>query len=179
MNMGNCNKEIIVNGKRLKNTKETKFLGLTIDHKLTLHRHITEKINNTHHLTRFLNELKEKYNISKRKNISLYKTLIRSRLEYAHVALLSAANCHINKLERIQNKTLRNILNKPRGTPIVELQRESGVCSLKERINYLAKNWFNKALENINHPIHNNIPNFNYDEQIDRHETIYNKLLNL
>ena len=43
MNMGNCKKEVRINGKKLKNTKEIKFLGLTIDHKLTLKKHIQEK----------------------------------------------------------------------------------------------------------------------------------------
>ena len=40
MNMGNCKKEVRINGKKIKNTKEIKFLGFTIDHKLTLKKHI-------------------------------------------------------------------------------------------------------------------------------------------
>ena len=60
MNMGNCKKEVKINGKKIKNVKEMKFLGITIDHKLTLYKHITNKINSSYHLINFLNELKLK-----------------------------------------------------------------------------------------------------------------------
>ena len=82
MNMGNTKKEVRIEGKNLKNTKETKFLGLLIDHKLTLSKHIKDKINKSYHLIKFLNELKIIYKIPTKKNISLYKTLIRTKLEY-------------------------------------------------------------------------------------------------
>lgn len=60
-------KVVKINGNKLKkHHKETKFLGLTIDHKLTLKSHINEKINNCYHLKTFLNNLKLKYSIQKR-----------------------------------------------------------------------------------------------------------------
>ena len=37
-NMGNCKKEVTINGEKIKNTKLTKFLGIQIDHKLTLNK---------------------------------------------------------------------------------------------------------------------------------------------
>ena len=67
MNMGNCKKEVRINGKKLKNTKCTKFLGLTKDHKLTLKSHISQKINSCYHLINFLNDLKLQYNIPQKK----------------------------------------------------------------------------------------------------------------
>ena len=173
----------------MRNTRESKFLSLTINNKLTLHRHISEKINSSYYLIRFLSELKQTQDIPNRKNISLYKTLIRSILEYAHVTLVSAADCQINSLEIIKNKTLKAILNKLRNTHIVELHnyteitlQVTGVCPLGERIKRLAKIQFKKALENNKHPIHENIPNFTHNKQMDRlnyKKTIYNKLLNL
>ena len=50
MNMGNTIKEVTIEGKKLKNIKETKILGLHIDHKLTLHKHIKDKIKKSYHL---------------------------------------------------------------------------------------------------------------------------------
>lgn len=62
------------------------------------------------------------------------------------MALVSAADCQINSLEIIKNKTLKAILNKLRNTPIVELHnyteitlQVTGVCPLGERIKRLAK----------------------------------------
>ena len=179
MNMGNCKKKLQINGKKLKNTKHSKFLGLDIDHKLTLKEHINLKINSSYHLITFLNNLKIQYNIPQKKNLSLYKTLIRSRLEYGHIALLSAAKCHINSLEILQNKCLRVVLNRHKRTPIEELLAEAKIMSIEERLKVLAKGWFVKAQQNPSHPLVLNQQNYIYDENIDRIETIYNKLLNL
>ena len=88
--------------------------------------------------------------------------------------LLHAENCQRYKggdtLSAI-SLTLRIIVDKPREKPIVDIYRESGVCSLEDKIKYLAKNWFNKALENTTHLIHENIPHFTYNHQ-DRHEAV-------
>ena len=96
MNMGNSKQEIHVNNKKLKINKEITFLGLEIDHKLTLKSHINNKINSSFHLITFLNNLRIVHNIPTEKNISLYKTLIRSRLEYGHICLLSAAKSYVS-----------------------------------------------------------------------------------
>ena len=45
--MGNCKKEAHINGQKLTNVTEMKFLGITIDHELTLYKHITNKINSS------------------------------------------------------------------------------------------------------------------------------------
>ena len=177
MNLANCKKEVKIKGKKLKNTKNTKFLGLTIDHKLTFKAHINQKINSCYHLITFLNNLKIEYNIPQKKNISLYKTLIRSRLEYGHVALLSAAKCHKNSLEILQNKALRVILGRTRQTPIAELQHEARMKPIEERLKELAKGWFVKAQQTPDHPLVLNV--YEYHQQTDSIETLHNILLNL
>lgn len=178
MNLGNCKKEVKINGKKLKNTKETKFLGLTIDHKLTLNAHITQKINSCYHLIPFLNNLKIEYEIPQKKNISLYKTLVRSKLEYGHIALLGAAKCHIKALEVMQNKFLRIILGRNRRTPIIDLLHDANIKSIEDRLKYLAKGWYTKALTNPNHPLVLNQNNYAYSDD-DRVKTLYNILQNL
>ena len=174
MNLANCKKEVKIKGKKLKNTK---FLGLTIDHKLTFKAHLNQKINSCYHLITFLNNLKLEYNIPQKKNISLYKTLIRSRLEYGHVALLSAAKCHKNSLEILQNKALRVILGRTRQTPIAELQHEARIKPIEERLKELAKGWFVKAQQTPDHPLVLNV--YECHQQTDRIETLHNILLNL
>ena len=42
-------------------------------------------------------------------------------------------------MEKLQNKALIRTLSKPSDTPITELNNESGVTSIKERIELLAK----------------------------------------
>ena len=77
-NMGNCKKEVTINGEKIKNTKLTKFLGIQIDHKLTLNKQKMTTVNQSYYLITFLNELKIKYNTPPKNLIPLYKTLIRS-----------------------------------------------------------------------------------------------------
>ena len=62
----------------MKNVKEMKFLGITIDHKLTLYKHITNKINSSYHLINFLNELKLKYETPKYKLIIQNYSIIQN-----------------------------------------------------------------------------------------------------
>ena len=178
MNMGRSKKEVRIKGKKLKNVQEIKFLGLLIDHKLTLKNHIKDKINKTYHLIKFLNELKTNYKIPTNKNIALYKTLIRSKLEYGHIALLSTAKCHIKAMEIIQNKALRTILGKAQETPIRNLYEEARITSVQQRLEELAKNWYNKSLTIPHHPIVLNQQTYEYDPLTDKQETLYNKLIN-
>ena len=71
MNLGNTKRKVYIDGKKLKNTNETKFLGLLIDKKMTLKNHIQNNINSTFHLVKFFNLLKIKYKIPKKINLSL------------------------------------------------------------------------------------------------------------
>ena len=100
----------------------------------------------------------------------------KSRLEYGQIALLSA-NCHKKSLEILQNKALRVILGRNRETPINELLNEADIKPIEERIKELAKGWFVKAQQK--HPLVLKADSYNYDQQTDRIETLYNILLNL
>ena len=178
MNMGKSKREVFVNGTKLSNTKEMKFLGLTIDKKCTLKKHI-EEINKSYHLIKFLGVLKHNYDIPVKENLSLYKTLIRSKLEYGHIALLSSADCHLHKIEKLQNRAMRTILGRPSSTPIKDMLQEANINTIKTRLEKLAKSWYIKALENEHHPLQINLNKYHYNPLSDKHETIYNKLLNM
>ena len=177
--MGKSKREVFVNGTKLSNTKEMKFLGLTIDKKCTLKKHIEDKINKSYHLIKFLGVLKHNYDIPVKKNLSLYRTLIRSKLEYGHIALLSSADCHLHKIEKLQNRAMRTILGRPSSTPIKDMLQEANINTIKTRLEKLAKSWYIKALENEHHPLQINLNKYHYNPLSDKHETIYNKLLNM
>jgi hypothetical protein len=50
--------------------------------------------------------------------LTLYKALIQSIMTYASPAWEFAANTHLLKLQRLQNKVLRTTGNFPRRTPV-------------------------------------------------------------
>jgi hypothetical protein len=56
------------------------------------------------------------------KYLTLHKTLIRSVMIYACVAWEIAAETHLLKLQRLQNKVLRTIGNHPRCTSVRDMQ---------------------------------------------------------
>ncbi len=91
--------------------------------------------------------------MEKNKLLMFYKSLLRSRLEYSHICLLSLSNHQLKRLELIQNQALRIILNKPRWTRITDMLAEAKICSISDRLKSLSKTWFNKALATPHHPI--------------------------
>jgi hypothetical protein len=59
--------------------------------------------------------------LSAKIKLTLHKAFIRSVMTYASPAWESAADNHLMKLQRLQNKVLRTIGNYPRRTPVRDL----------------------------------------------------------
>ena len=144
---------LYINGTRVEKVSQTKFLGYILDKSLRLIKHVDNKINGSSYLLNFFNTLKTNYNIPIQKNLMLYKSLLRSRLEYGHILLLSLSKHQLNRLELLQNKALRTITGRPRWTRLIDLRQECRIPSLLERIQVLAKNWYSKALNVPHHPV--------------------------
>ncbi|GBM33249.1 putative RNA-directed DNA polymerase from transposon X-element [Araneus ventricosus] len=84
----------------IKRSKETKYLGVTLDSRLTYNKHIT----NIHKKTRSAKArlyplLGRKPKLSLNNKLLLYKTIIRRIMTYASPVWGAAANSHIQKLE--------------------------------------------------------------------------------
>ena len=86
----------------------------------------------------------------------------------------------MSALQVLQNKVLRTILGSRRNLQITSMHNITKVKTFEERIKYLAKGWYRKAIRNPEHPLTLNIPNYiPYNAATDKIETIYNKLLKL
>ena len=60
------------------------------------------------------------------------------------------------------------------------MHKTTKIKTIEERIKYLAKGWYSKAIKNHEHTLTLNIPKYTlYNVQTDKIETIYNKLINL
>jgi hypothetical protein len=66
----------------------------------------------------------------------LHKALIRSVMTYACPACEYSADTHLLKLQRLQNKVLRTIVNFPRHTPVRELHKAFNISYI---YNYVTK----------------------------------------
>jgi hypothetical protein len=105
-----------------------KYLGVTLDPKMTFKLHIT-------HTLRKLNyRLRQLYPIINRSSsidihlaLTIYKALIRPIMTYASPVWGFAALTHINKLQAFQNKTLRIITKLPKVLPIHTLHEQTNI----------------------------------------------------
>jgi hypothetical protein len=100
---------LTINGQNIPSVNNVKYLGVIFDRKITLRLHI--KIIETKAFRAFIRtySLFRSEHLSADIILTLYKALIRSIMTYASPAWELAANTHLLKLQRLQNKVLRTI----------------------------------------------------------------------
>ena len=152
---------LLFNNIPLNNSLFQKHLGLTLDIKLNFSEHIksiTEKISKTMGLLRKFQQILPTSTL-----LTIYKTFIRSRLDYADIIYDQAYNSAFHdKLESIQYNACLAVTGAIRGTSTEKIYQELGLESLKSRC------WFRKLCHfynifNDKSPsyLFNLIPNFN------------------
>ena len=94
---------------KLQNVNSTKDLGVIIDNKLTFNEHILEKIKKAKCL---LGLIKRNFkNLYEKTFILLYKSLVRSQLEYTSSIWFPYRKSLINEIESIQRRATKLIPN--------------------------------------------------------------------
>ena len=97
-----------------KHTKQVKYLGLHLDTQLAWKQYtklIIDKIQTTRRQIHFLTSRKSKLSIENK--LKIYKTIIKPIWTYGIPLWGTEAMSHINKIETIQAKILRTIVNAP------------------------------------------------------------------
>jgi len=97
--------KIKINGKPIKEVMSAKFLGVTIDNKLSWIPHIDTLYKKLKSATGILNRIMN--NIPKDSHKSLYFSLFESHLKYCLTVYGAARKCHTEKLFRIQKHCVR------------------------------------------------------------------------
>ncbi|KAI5738982.1 hypothetical protein M8J77_013456 [Diaphorina citri] len=147
---------------RIEVVNSARFLGLIFDRKLTWAEHLKNLKKSCYNRTRILKTLSKKAWGSNRKMlISLYKTLIRSKLDYGSIVYNSATSKTLQMLDPVQNQCLRLATGAFRSSPTASLEAETSEPNLKIRrsiltCNYIAKvmhhNSTNPNFKRINNP---------------------------
>ena len=109
--------QLTLKGRNIPFVNNVKYLSVTFDRKITWRPHI-ERIEAKAFST-FMNtySLFKSDRLNIRLKLTLYKALIRSVMTYACPAWEFAADTHLLKLQRLQNRVLRTIGSFPRRTP--------------------------------------------------------------
>ena len=118
---------------------EADFLGLTFDTRLTWEPQTRKMLTRAYkrlNLIRSIAALSTKpkpYTL-----LTLYNSTILSIFEYAAICIVTAADCHLLKIQMIQNQSLRLCLNTPAFVSTHDLHDCSGVQMIKDHLTAFA-----------------------------------------
>ena len=139
---------------------QAKFLGVIFDKKLSFIPHInTLKVK----CQKALNVLKllshSDWGGDKKSLLNLYRSLIRSKLDYGCIIYGSARKSYLKKLDTIHHQGLRLALGAFRTSPVQSLYSEAQEPSLYDRRKKLSLQYVTKLASNPNNPVYNDIFN--------------------
>lgn len=116
-------------------SKEVVYLGLILDSKLLFRQHVDKILNKCSILIRCLYPLiNRKSKLSLKNKLAVYKQIIYPVIEYAVPVWECCARTHKLKLQRVQNKVLKMVLNVPGWTRSSEVHELAEVKMLDQKI---------------------------------------------
>ena len=116
--------------------ESARFLGVEFDSKLFFANHcdtIVAKANSRLNVLRAISRA----GVDKTVTMRLYKTYVRSLIEYGSIAFIAAPKSSLDKLQKIQNEAIRICLNLPRYIRIDLLHEYSGLNFVDKRLVHL------------------------------------------
>lgn len=135
--------------------ESVKFLGLYLDTKMSGSVHldyISKKCEKNINVLRCLSGVWWGAHPYSQKN--LYNSIIRSHLDYATFLLEPCSKLSLNKINKIQNKSLRIVIGAMKSSSIPSLQIECADPPLNLRRQHLSDRFYFKAAQNTNHRLH-------------------------
>lgn len=143
---------------------QVKYLGVTLDSKLTWGPHIDSCTNRAKAATAALYPLiNRRSKLSVDNKLRIYKSIIRPSMTYAATVWGYAADTHMKKLQTIQNKALRMAFDAPWFVRNTNLHADAGVVTIKEFLRNSAVRFYG-SLQNHMNPLIRQLGD--YDEDI-------------
>ncbi|KAL7305527.1 hypothetical protein TKK_0002263 [Trichogramma kaykai] len=131
-----------------------KYLGLIMDHKLLWTLHINYIIGKAINLTNTLKSLRNTWwGENPHLLLTIYKTLIRSTIEYNLFLTDYSNNKNLNKLRIIENNCIRMAMGYRISTALNVIHGESNINYLSTRLKLLPKKFLLKTLNLKNHTL--------------------------
>lgn len=139
-----------IDGEEIPKQNVVKYLGMTLDRRLTWKPHIKAKQKQLKIKSRKLYWLlgpKSKLNLNNK--LRIYKIILKPVWTYGIQLWGTSKNSNIDILERYQSKTLRLITNAPWFVRNSTISRDLNIPSIKEEISRYSKNYLERL---SNHP---------------------------
>jgi Reverse transcriptase (RNA-dependent DNA polymerase) len=138
--------KIKINDEELEWKNTVKYLGVTLDSKLTFKANLAEnhlKARKTMAMLYCL--LKRNSTLGLREKITLYRSYIRPIMTYACPVFANCADCHMRRLQVLQNKCLKIVLNARFRTRISLLHAKTGIPTIKSFVDKLTESFYKKS----------------------------------
>lgn len=137
---------VTLGGVNIQTVRSTKFLGLTIDHRLRFGEQVNELIRACSNRLRLIRILSNKNRKLDRKTLfQIYIALIRSLLDYSSLIQTYLTKQNMIRLERIQRTALKSILRVKKDTPTAELNNMHNLGLIEERFKTLNSNFIRRG----------------------------------
>ena len=147
--------ELALDGVQIEVVPEFKFLGLLFDSKLSFIPHINYLSNKCHKALNLLRVVSSMdWGADRKVLLRLYRTLVRSKLDYGCIVYGSARQSYLRKLDSIHNQGLRLALGAFRTSPVNSLYAEANEPSLNLRRKKLSLQYYLKLKSNPDNPTH-------------------------
>ena len=161
--------ELFLNKTQIEVVSEYKFLGVIFDKKLSFFPHIS---NLKKRCKKALNLLKvvahSDWGADRRVLLRLYRSLVRSKLDYGCIVYGSARKSVLQILDSIHHEGLRLALGAFRTSPVNSLYVEANESSLALRREKLSLQYLLKLKSNAFNPTHEVVFNPKYKAQFER-----------
>lgn len=146
--------DLYIDNKKIEIVKKHKHLGIYIDKNLTWKSQIQHMEGKA---TKRLNMLKTlagvRWGCHPSTMLTLYKSVIRSQLEYGAIIFHNTAKTHSKRLDIIQNQAIRTCMGYMRSSPIAAMEVEANIPPLAIRRQFLADKYFLRTYSIENHPV--------------------------
>jgi hypothetical protein len=130
----------------------TRYLGVTLDKRLTWSPHIEQVNRRTAQRMDFLGSvLNRRSDLSVRNEALLYKQLIRPLIDYACPVWRSAARTHVQSLQVLQSKCLRLVTGAPWYLSNRQIHEDLGVPLFADHVRALTAS-FDSSLPDVEKP---------------------------
>lgn len=138
---------IQIAGENIKISRETKFLGIIFDNKLKFEKQCSvmkEKARRANSVLKYCNGISKGMEVNTA--LMLYKSLVRSTIEYGLPVYFPRDDKNCLVIERAQYAGLRAALGYRNSTPNNVMLGEAKVMSMKDRAAFLARNYMIKMM---------------------------------
>ena len=145
--------QVTINNTIIPSKDSVRYLGMTLDRKLTWKKHISEKTKQLKEKLRkfyWLMGRRSKLNIQNK--ITLYKAVIKPVWTYGIQLWGTASNSNIEIIQRFQSKTLRSLLNAPWYVTNETIHRDLKISTVKDEI-HKSRSRHNTRVNNHHNPL--------------------------